>query len=263
MPLHAPHINPVLLHIWGPFSIRWYSVLYVGAFVLGRHILRALARQERFVFTAAQVDELILWLLLGAVIGARIVFCVVYDPVMLSENPLSLFKVYQGGLSFHGGLLGVVVALALFSRRTGVPFFNLSDACAMAGPWGLAMGRIGNFINGELFGRVSYVPWAMVFPSGGPLPRHPSQLYECALEGLLLGSVLWGSFRFLRRPGQLTFLFLMGYTLARFTVEFFREPDVQVGYLALGLTMGQWLSLVMFFVTAGSFWYVGRKALDP
>ncbi len=240
-----PDIDPVLLHLWGPLQIRWYSLLYVGGFILGKVLLQKLAKEERFKFTPEDMDQFVLWLLVGAVIGARIIYCFVYDPKSLMENPLYLFQTYKGGLSFHGGLLGVIVAATIFARKKGIPFWNLADAMALATPTGLAMGRMGNFINGELFGRVSTVPWAVIFKEGGPDPRHPSQLYEFFLEGVVLFSVLWLLKRHLRRDGQLTILFLVGYTLSRFIVEFFREPDAQVGYLFLGLTMGQILSLVM------------------
>lgn len=248
---HQPNIDPVLIRLWGPFQIRWYSILYVGAFLVSRWILNRLAREERFKFSTEDVEQLIVWALVGAVIGARIIYCVFYDPTTLAENPLTLFEVYKGGLSFHGGLLGVIVAMILFSRKRGIPFWNLADAAALSTPTGLAMGRLGNFINGELFGRVSNAPWAVIFKDGGPEPRHPSQLYEFFLEGVVLFFVLWLTRKRFIKDGQTSLLFLAGYALARFIVEFFREPDSQVGYLALGLTMGQWLSLAMIAATIG------------
>lgn len=242
---HQPQIDPVLIHLWGPFQIRWYSLLYVSGFLLGGWILRRLARDPRFRFTEQDMEQFIVWLLLSAVVGARVIYCFVYDPKSLLANPLYLFEVYRGGLSFHGGLLGVIVAAFVFSRKKGIPFWNLTDACALATPTGLAMGRLGNFINGELWGRTTDVPWAVIFDTGGPFPRHPSQLYELFLEGIVLFSVLWFLKNRLKRDGQLSLVFLFVYTTARFTVEFFREPDAHIGYLALGLSMGQWLSLVM------------------
>lgn len=241
---HHPNIDPVLLHLWGPFQIRWYSLLYVGGFLFGGWLLRRLAKDPRFQFTAADMDQFTLWLLCGAVIGARVIYCVVYDPKNLIANPLYLFQVYRGGLSFHGGLLGTVVAAIIFSRQKGVPFWNLTDAMALATPTGLAMGRLGNFINGELWGRVSYVPWAMIFRDGGPEPRHPSQLYELFLEGVALFALLWILKNHLRRDGQISIVFLLGYSAARFIAEFFRQPDAHIGFLILGLSMGQILSLL-------------------
>lgn len=225
-------------------------MLYVGAFLVGRTILRKLAKEDRFQFTADEMDQFILWLLIGAVVGARVIYCFVYDPYALAANPFYLFQVYKGGLSFHGGLMGTIFAAILFGRKKKIPFWNLSDAMALATPTGLAMGRIGNFINGELYGRVSYVPWAVIFRDGGPQPRHPSQLYEFLLEGVVLFLLLWILKKTLRRDGQISIVFLLGYSLCRFFVEFFREPDAQVGYLVLGLSMGQWLSVLMFFASA-------------
>jgi phosphatidylglycerol---prolipoprotein diacylglyceryl transferase len=254
-----PEIDPVLIHLWGPFQIRWYSLLYVGAFLLARVIMRRLSREERFLFSADDVEEFIVWALVGAVIGARILYCVVYDPAGLTQDPFYLFKIYQGGLSFHGGLLGVIVAAIAFSRKKGIPFWNLADAMALATPSGLAMGRLGNFINGELYGRVTTMPWGMVFPGGGVDPRHPSQLYEMFLEGILLFAVLWFLKPRVKKDGVIAIVFLFGYTLARFIVEFFRQPDSHIGILFLGLSMGQWLSIVMLVASAGLVWRFTKK----
>jgi phosphatidylglycerol:prolipoprotein diacylglycerol transferase len=254
--MHQPEIDPILIHLWGPFQIRWYSLLYVGGFVLGRYILRRLAREERFKFTEEDVEQLILWLLVGTVIGARVIYCFVYDPSSLFNNPMYLFQVYRGGLSFHGGLIGVIVAALIFGRKRGIPFWNLTDAMALATPTGLGMGRIGNFINGELFGRVSHVPWAIIFKDGGSEPRHPSQLYEFFLEGVILGLSLWIVKRHSKRDGIVSMAFLIGYSLCRFIAEFFREPDVQVGYLLFGLSMGQILSILMLIISASVGYYV-------
>jgi len=260
---HQPDIDPVLIHLWGPFQIRWYSLLYVGGFLVGRYILQRLAREKRFLFSAQDMEQLVLWILIGAVIGARIIYCFVYDPKSLMANPLYLFQVYRGGLSFHGGLLGTIVAALVFARKKGVPFWNLADAMALATPTGLAMGRLGNFINGELYGRVSYVPWAVIFKEGGPLPRHPSQLYELFLEGFVLFGILWIVKKKSKKDGAMAVTFLMGYTIIRFIVEFFREPDAHLGYLGLGLSMGQWLSLVMFLASLATTFYVLRRTPDP
>lgn len=254
--LHQPNIDPVLIHLFGPFQIRWYSLLYVGGFVVGRFILQRLAREKRFLFTSEDMEQLVLWILVGAVVGARIVYCVVYDPKSLLANPLYLFQVYRGGLAFHGGLLGTVVAAMVFVRKKKIPFWNLADAMAIATPIGLAMGRLGNFINGELYGRVSYVPWAIIFKEGGPEPRHPSQLYELFLEGFFLLAALLIVKKRSKQDGAIAATFLIGYGLIRFFVEYFREPDAHIGYLFLGLSMGQILSLVMVFVSVLTAFYV-------
>ncbi|MFM8314797.1 MAG: prolipoprotein diacylglyceryl transferase [Deltaproteobacteria bacterium] len=249
MPFLHPEIDPVILRLWGPFQITWYSVLYVGGFLLARTILKRLAREDRFQFSEEQMDDFGIWLLVGGVIGARIIYCVVYDFNTFIQNPLWLFQTYKGGLSFHGGLIGVIVAAFIFSKKNKIPFWNLADAMALATPTGLAMGRIGNFINGELYGRQTTVPWGMIFRAGGPIIRHPSQLYEFFLEGIVLFFVLWFLKNHLKKDGQLSVVFLIGYTFIRFIVEFFREPDSHLGYFFLGLSMGQILSLVQ--LTAG------------
>jgi len=246
---HHPNIDPVLIHLWGPLQIRWYSLLYVGGFLVARYILRRLAKEQRFLFTQDDIEQFIMWLLVGTVVGARVVYCVVYDPKSLLSDPFYLFKVYEGGLSFHGGLIGTITAAYFFSKKKGIPFWNLTDAMALATPTGLAMGRIGNFINGELYGRVTTVPWGMIFRRGGPDPRHPSQIYAFFMEGVFLFILLWAMKPRLKKDGQLSVLFMFGYSVARFIDEFFREPDAQVGYLFLGLSMGQVLSLLMLMAS--------------
>jgi len=262
---HHPNFDPVLFHLWGPLQIRWYSLLYVGGFLVGRMILKRLAREKRFLFTPDDMEQLVMWLLLGAVIGARIIYCFVYSPGELMRNPLFLFQIWGGGLSFHGGLIGLMVAAWLFGRKKGIPFWNLTDAMSLAGPSGLAMGRMGNFINAELYGRVTDVPWAMIFPHTDGRPRHPSQVYEFFLEGIFLVILLWMAKKHLKKDGQLSVLFLVGYSLARFIAEFFREPDAQVGYLALGFSMGQWLSLIMLAASLllGVFLHVKVWSKEP
>jgi phosphatidylglycerol---prolipoprotein diacylglyceryl transferase len=247
---HHPEIDPVLLHLWGPFQIRWYSLLYVGAFLVARSILKRLAKEPRFKFTGEQMEEFIVWALFGAVVGARVIYCVVYDPGGFTNDALFLFKVYEGGLSFHGGLLGVAIAGLIYAKKHSIPFWNLADAMVLVTPTGLAMGRLGNFINAELYGRVTTVPWGIVFPGGGALPRHPSQLYELFLEGILLFIVLWALKPRVKTDGVLALVFLFGYTLARFIVEFYRQPDSHLGFLFLGFSMGQWLSIVMLIASS-------------
>lgn len=252
---HQPNIDPTIIRIWGPLQIRWYSLLYVGGFIVGRWILLRLAKEDRFKFDAETIEKLVVWLLISAVCGARIFYCFFYDFGNLLQNPLYLFQVYRGGLSFHGGLLGVVVVCLVFSKKEKIPFWNLGDGFAIATPIGLGLGRLGNFINGELYGRPTTVPWAVIFRDGGPIPRHPSQLYEFFLEGVILFSVLWFSRTRLKRDGDLAFVFLVGYSFIRFFVEFFREPDAHLGFVMMGLSMGQLLSILMFLISCAVWWF--------
>ena len=241
-----PTIDPVALSL-GPIQIHWYGLMYLlgfsGAWWLGR------LRAERFGWTAVEVEDLLFYGAIGVIVGGRLGYSLFYDFPALIDNPLNLFKVWQGGMSFHGGLLGVVVAFGFFARVTGKSYFSISDFIVPMVPVGLFFGRIGNFINGELWGKVSDVPWAMIFPNGGPLARHPSQLYEAILEGILLFVILWIYSAKPKPPGAVSGLFLLGYGFFRFMVEFVRIPDQQYGYLLLDwITMGQILSLPMIVV---------------
>ncbi len=259
MALQHPNIDPVILKIGGPLQIRWYSLLYVGGFLIGGMMARKLAKEDRFKLTAKDAEELPMWALLGAVIGARVVYCLVYDPASLIANPFYLFQVYKGGLAFHGGLIGVMTASWIFARKRNIPYLNLLDLLALCTPLGLGLGRIGNFINGELWGRPTQVAWGMVFRGGGPEPRHPSQIYAFFLEGVLLLAVLWGLRNVLKKDGQIAITFGLLYAVARFVGEFFREPDAHIGFLSLGLSMGQWLCVVMFSLTATWGWFIHVK----
>ena len=259
--LPFPVIDPVLIEI-GPFAIRWYALAYVFSILLGWRYTRALAAQKLSPVTPAMLDDFVSWAVLGIVLGGRIGYVVFYNAAYYIDHPLQAFEVWHGGMSFHGGLIGVILAIALFARSRGLRFFHLTDAIAAATPIGLFFGRLANFINGELFGRETDVPWGMVFPGGGPNPRHPSQLYEAALEGLLLFAFLavvaW-RFQGLRRPGLISGLFLVGYALCRLSVEFVREPDQQLGFLFGGVTMGQLLSLPMLAFGIAFVWRAGRQ----
>lgn len=241
--LTYPKIDPVALQL-GPLKVHWYGLMYLIGFALAWWLGRRRASQVGAALLPQQMDDLLFYGALGVVLGGRIGYMLFYDLPALLHNPLNLFKVWDGGMSFHGGLLGVLFALWLFARRYRLPYFVVVDFVAPLVPVGLAAGRIGNFINGELWGKVSNVPWAMVFPTGGPLPRHPSQLYEFALEGVTLFVILWLYSSKPRPTMAVSGLFAIGYAVFRFLVEFIRVPDPQLGYLAFGwLTMGQLLSL--------------------
>ena len=239
-----PEIDPVLISI-GPFAIRWYALAYIGGLVIAWRYCRWLAVRPPQSVSADAFDDFLLWATLGILLGGRLGYVLFYKPDFYLANPLEILFIWRGGMSFHGGLLGMVAAEVMFARRRGLPVLALADIVAAASPIGLFLGRIANFINGELFGRPSEVPWAMVFPHGGPRPRHPSQLYEAAVEGLVLLLVLHLMVRAgaLERRGTLAGAFLIGYALARMLAEMFREPDAYLGFLLGGTTMGQWLSL--------------------
>ena len=243
--LTYPAIDPIAISL-GPLKIRWYGISYVAGILLAWWLLVRRAKISRPDWTSEQVADLIFYAAVGLVIGGRLGSVLFYNLPYYLDNPLSVFKVWEGGMSFHGGLIGTLVAMWFFGRVYNKSFFTVSDYLAPVVPVGLGFGRIGNFINGELWGRATDVPWAMVFPGAGPLPRHPSQLYEAGLEGLLLFIVLWW---FSARPRPLmsvSGLFLLLYGVFRTLVEFLREPDANLGYLAGDwLTMGQILSLPM------------------
>ena len=239
-----PAIDPVLIS-FGPFAIRWYALAYIGGLLIAWRYCRWLAVRPPRSVSADAFDDFLLWATLGILLGGRLGYVLFYKPDFYLANPQEILLIWRGGMSFHGGLLGMVAAEVMFARRRGLPVLALADIVAAAAPIGLFLGRIANFINGELFGRPSEVPWAMVFPHGGPQPRHPSQLYEAAVEGLVLFLVLHLMVRAgaLERRGMLAGAFLIGYALARMLAEMFREPDAYLGFLLGGTTMGQWLSL--------------------
>ncbi len=248
-----PAIDPNLIEI-GPLVIRWYSLAYIFGLILGWRMMRRLSRRvEKFV-TLDDTDDFLLWATFGVILGGRLGYVLFYRLDYYLSDPMGILAVWQGGMSFHGGFAGVVVATILFTRKRKIPLLMFADILALVSPIGIFFGRMANFINGELFGRVSDVPWAMVFPRGGPSPRHPSQLYEAALEGVVLFIVLMvlSRMRFTRdHPGVLTGLFILGYAAARGAVELFREPDAHLGFLAAGATMGQWLSFPMIILGFG------------
>ncbi len=244
--LSFPPLDPVALSL-GPFQVRWYALAYVVAFLVGGLYCRRLARNAPPGSPQPKdYDDLLTWIILGTVLGGRIGYVLFYNLPFYLADPLEALYVWHGGMSFHGGLAGVLISAALFARTRNLPLLVLSDTVAQAVPIGLFLGRLANFVNGELYGRVTDVPWSVIFPHAGDAPRHPSQLYEAGLEGLLLFlllAVLARSPPLRARHGFLAGAFLTGYALARLVVELFREPDPQLGFLWEGVTMGQVLSL--------------------
>jgi len=240
-----PQFDPVALHL-GPLAIRWYGLMYLLAFglflLLGRQRIKTGPQPG---WDVRQLDDLLFYGVLGVVLGGRLGYVLFYQPAHFLAHPLEIFSVWQGGMAFHGGFLGVLAAMWLFARKTGKSWLAITDFIAPLVPLGLGAGRLGNFINGELWGRPSDMPWAVVFPQIDSVARHPSQLYQFALEGLALFTLLWLFSRKPRPTGAVSSLFLIGYGSFRFLVEYTREPDCFLGLLALNLSMGQWLSLPM------------------
>jgi phosphatidylglycerol:prolipoprotein diacylglycerol transferase len=244
-----PAINPVLISI-GPFAVRWYALAYIVGITAGWLYARAIIASERLwggraPFTVTDFDDFVIWITLGIILGGRIGYVLFYNFAHFAANPVEILRLWNGGMSFHGGVIGCVLAIILFALRRHIPVLSLGDVTAAVAPIGLLLGRLANFINGELWGRPTDVPWAMVFPHGGATPRHPSQLYEASLEGVVLFIVLALLVRSgaLKRPGVVTGVFAIGYGVARIICEFFREPDLQLGFLWGGLTMGMLLCI--------------------
>ena len=262
--LPYPDIKPEIFSI-GPFAIRWYALAYIAGLLIGWQIMRRVCTQPPRVLSPQKIDDFLLWAAIGVILGGRLGYVLFYKPSFFLQNPLQILTLWEGGMSFHGGLLGVIVAILAFSWKNGITPFLLSDMMAIVTPIGLFFGRIANFINGELWGRPSDVAWAMIFPRGGPLPRHPSQLYQATFEGILLFLLLLMVWRWTdgrRRPGLLTGVFCMGYAVARIVGEIFREPDAFLGFI-LGsdwLTMGMLLSVPVF---AFGGWLVWRAYRNP
>lgn len=246
-PLTFPAIDPVAFAI-GPFAIRWYALAYIAGLVGGWQLAARMARRGYGGIKPADIDDFLAWATLGVILGGRLGYVLFYNPAYYLEHPLEALMVWQGGMSFHGGFMGVVVAVLLYCRSRGLGPFALGDILVTVAPLGLFFGRLANFVNGELFGRVAPdAPFAMVFPHGGPLPRHPSQLYQAGMEGIVLLAVMTIAWRMGggRRPGFQFGLFLIGYGCARIVGEVFRQPDAQIGFLWGGITMGMLLSLPM------------------
>ncbi|MEQ8355138.1 MAG: prolipoprotein diacylglyceryl transferase [Kiloniellaceae bacterium] len=265
MALTHPNFDPVAFSIW-IFDVRWYALAYITGLVLAWLYCRWMTKLPPRRLKPVDFDDFLLWATLGVVLGGRLGYVLFYKPDYYLQNPLEILLIWQGGMSFHGGLLGVLTAIGLFARSRGVSYFTLSDIVGAATPIGLFLGRIANFINGELYGRTtdsSAVPWAMIFPQAGPAARHPSQLYESLLEGLVLFILLYIMVRrgALERTGLLSGVFMIGYGLARITAEFFREPDPFLQFVLPGTTMGQVLSIPMVLIGIGlTIWSLRRKA---
>jgi phosphatidylglycerol:prolipoprotein diacylglycerol transferase len=258
-----PDISPIAFAI-GPLSVRWYALAYVvGILIAQRYIGWLDTRNRPPILTPQAREDLILYGVIGIILGGRLGYVLFYNHDYYAQHLGEIAHIWQGGMAFHGGLLGVLVAFYFFARRCKLRWLQLMDLLAVAAPIGLCLGRLANFVNGELYGKVTTASWGMVFPHGGPLPRHPSQLYEAGLEGLLLGIILWvlaTRTTALQYRGMLSGVFVGGYGLARFAIEFFREPDSQLGTVALGLSMGQLLCLPMLAI---SLWLIVRAKHNP
>jgi phosphatidylglycerol:prolipoprotein diacylglycerol transferase len=254
-----PQFDPVAISL-GPLAVRWYGLMYLVGFVLFMVLGRYRARHNVLTgWLPRDVDDLLFYGVLGVILGGRLGYVLFYKPAYYLANPLEILAVWQGGMAFHGGFLGVLVAVWFYARRTRRNFLDVTDFVAPLIPLGLAAGRLGNFINAELVGRVTDVPWAMIFPSVDNLPRHPSQLYQFALEGVLLFALLWWYGSRTRPRGAISGLFLLGYGVLRFAAEFFRQPDEFLGLLGLGLSMGQWLSVPMILGGAALLAWAHRR----
>jgi phosphatidylglycerol:prolipoprotein diacylglycerol transferase len=259
-----PQFDPIAIKL-GPLAVHWYGLTYLAAFGMFLWLANLRVAQRQFAVTGwsrKDVDDILFFGVLGVVLGGRLGYVLFYKPDYYAHNLLEVFAVWKGGMAFHGGLLGVIVAMAVFAKLRGRTFFEVTDLIAPCVPTGLAAGRVGNFINGELWGRVAdpSLPWAMVFPqSGSPLPRHPSQIYQFLGEGLLLFVLLWFYARQPRRTGQVSGMFLIGYGFFRFIAEYFREPDDFLGLRALSLSQGQWLCVPMVLAGLAIWLWASRR----
>jgi phosphatidylglycerol:prolipoprotein diacylglycerol transferase len=262
-----PHIDPVALQL-GPVAVHWYGLTYLAAFALFMFLGSRRLHHPAFAklkgasaWAYRDVEDILFMGVLGVVLGGRIGYCLFYKPAYYASHPLEIFAVWQGGMSFHGGMLGVTAAMAWFAASRKRSFWQVADFVAPCVPTGLAAGRVGNFINGELWGRLAdpSLPWGMVFRGAGDVPRHPSQVYQFLMEGLLLFVLLWWYASKERKPAQVTAMFLLGYGVFRFTAEFFREPDAHLGLLSLGMSMGQWLCVPMMVGGVGLWWWASRQ----
>ena len=254
--------DPTIFSI-GPLQVRWYGLMYVIGFMNGNFLLRYLSKKGFLKVDPEKADGLVTYLIIGMFFGARLFYVFIYNWDYYASRPLEWLAVWQGGLSFHGAIVGLVLGAWVFARKYQIPLFQVTDSMALAGTQGLFFGRLGNFINGELYGRVTDSPLGMIFPQGGPYPRHPSQLYEGVFEGIVLGAIIWLVYPRVKRYGVLTPLFIVGYGVFRYFIEFFRQPDEQLGFYFGGTTtMGQILCFIMIIVGTGVY-FLGRKKNLP
>jgi len=256
--MNFPAIDPVFLRI-GPLEMRWYGLMYIFAFTSAYFIIRSAVSKRSIALTKDDIADLVFAVALGIIIGGRLGYILFYNLGYYINNPLKLLAVWEGGMSFHGGLAGAVVSGTIYCIRRKLSFFEIADIAFITAPIGLMFGRIGNFINGELYGRVTNMPWGIIFPSGGELPRHPSQLYEAFLEGPVTFILLWLLWSKKRPTGTVFWGFIALYGLFRTIVEFFREPDQQIGYIGGFFSMGQLLSLPMFLAGCSMVIYLNSK----
>jgi phosphatidylglycerol:prolipoprotein diacylglycerol transferase len=248
--LAFPNIDPIIIS-FGPLAVSWYSLSYVVGIVLGWFYILKLIEKKYTNLKKQHIDDFITWIIIGIIIGGRLGYVLFYDPVKYISNPIEILKTYEGGMSFHGGIIGFAIASILFTRKNNIKFFTLVDATAAAAPIALFLGRIANIINGELYGRVTDVSWSFIFPRSDGLPRHPSQLYEASLEGFVLFFILYfcvTKYQALKRPGLISGLFLIFYSSFRLIIENFREPDSHIGFHADFITRGQLLCIPMFII---------------
>ena len=259
--LNFPNIDPIIISL-GPLAISWYSLSYVVGILLGWFYALKLIDTGTTEITRKNVDDFITWVIIGVIVGGRLGYVLFYDPDKYLANPIEILKTYEGGMSFHGGIIGYIAATLWFTKRNNISFFSLMDLSAAAVPIALFLGRIANFINAELYGRATDVPWSFIFPGSDGIARHPSQLYEAALEGALLFCILFvvaTRYKGLHKSGLLSGLFLLFYGMFRIIVEFFREPDMQIGFLAGSFTMGQILCLPMIAIGVFVIFYRSRQ----
>ena len=255
-------IDPVIFTL-GPLQVRWYGLMYVIGFIISGYLLKVLVRRGFFKVTLQQAESLITYMMIGMFLGARLVYIFVYNWDYYQHHLSELFSVWKGGLSYHGALIGLLAAGYIFAKKHKISWAQVMDVVALAGAQGVFFGRMGNFINGELYGRISDVPWAMIFPEGGPYPRHPSQIYEGLMEGLVLTVIFWVILKRVKVYGIIASIYLVGYASFRFLIEFFREPDSQLGYyFGNTLTMGQILCIIMMLIGFAAI-YGSKKLNDP
>lgn len=249
-----PYLDPVFFRL-GPLEFRWYGLMYIIGFISAYFVILSGVKRRKIGLTRDDIADLVFYVAMGVILGGRSGYVLFYDLPVYLAHPLKVFAVWEGGMSFHGGLTGAILGGIYFARKKKLEFFRMADIVTPAVPIGLGLGRLGNFINGELYGRITNVPWGMVFPNGGSLPRHPSQLYESILEGPVMYLAIWFLGRKERPAGVIFWSFIALYGLFRFFVEFFREPDAQLGFILGPFSMGQLLSFPMFLLGLGMIWW--------